>query len=197
MSLLQHLLLRRCNLIYAHVCEGMASEYQPAPPNLLSIWLNHETVSQHFSTSDSLARKFAAFARAGHHGVALFDGGACVSYAWMSTPTSPLPKHLPRKLGQGYWIYFCHTEETYRNRGLYSFCLRKLLAFAAAREAPRECIVHIDTQPENIPSQRAIQRAGFTVLGMFVTYRVPKTRLQWGHWGWKADPTISHPSALR
>jgi len=153
-----------------------------APNGLRWAWIHHESALRGLPVTNSAIRTFTRLAARGSVGIGLLSSRECVARAWMSTPHARLPAHLPAWLGRNYWIHSCRTNEAFRGQGLYTSAVRYLLAHAAAQSAPASVEVFIDTTPNNEPSKRAIQRAGFEYRGTIVTYRLPKTGLSFARW---------------
>lgn len=143
------------------------------------VWLDRRAVDERFAYAPSVQTAFRRLLMRGSIGVGLFAGTECVTHAWMSTPSTLLPQHLPSFLGRHYWIYFCRTDPAYRGRGLYKLALRALLAEAARRESGGLADVYIDTAVDNIPSQRAISGVGFELREVLTTFGMPHGRLRW------------------
>ena len=179
MSLLRRLGLRQHSLAYVREVILPHIEEPPAPADMRWVSLATQSDLGRFPADDSLKRHFEQFRTLGHCGVALLQADEYAAYGWMSTPASPLPKHLPDTLAPSYWIYYCATSEPFRRRGLYALCLRKLLYEAAIRAAPRATVVYIDAHIENVYSRRAIERAEFVPSLHLTTFRLPKVQHRW------------------
>jgi RimJ/RimL family protein N-acetyltransferase len=92
--------------------------------------------------------------------------GQIASYLWLSEPTlSDAPWMCELKFmiaPETAYIWDCRTAPGHENRGLYTAGLGQVRRLAAAAGATR---VLIDCAPENIPSVRAIEKAGFRHAG--------------------------------
>lgn len=135
---------------------------------------------------DPIRRKlFKRFLASGFRGVILYQGSVWASYAWMSTPDTPGPIHLPsfiQKL-KVYWIFYCRTADEFQGRGLYKRSIITLCKWA--REQELKGSVYIDSEISNIASIRAIQAAGFQSNGTILTwgFYIPKLKpIIWGKW---------------
>lgn len=170
------------SLVYAQSPRANQWVDPAAPDGMEWLWSTDERFLARCTPHTRLLSGFRRLLDAGSIGVVLFDGSECAAYAWMSTPRSQLPAHLPMWLGGKFWIYFCHTAEAYRGRGFYRCALRNLTAAAASYEQDRDSVVYIDTDVTNAASQRGIQRAGFELEGRLVTYRIPGTKRVFGSW---------------
>jgi GNAT superfamily N-acetyltransferase len=145
-----------------------------------------------FDHQPQVRQRSLVFLAAGYIGFLVMNGRQCVSRAWMCTPASRGPRHLPRsfKSANAYWIVYCATELEYRGQGLYKYCLQRLI-HRARRDNPQAAVL-IDTAVDNVPSRRAIRSVGFQPYGVIVSYRVPKTEIVFGRWR-RSDP---HPELI-
>lgn len=155
-------------------------------------WLDQETVGFFFSQEDRLQNVFRRFLAKGFAGVVWHHGSDWASYAWMSLPKTAGPAHLPRSIRKlpVYWIFYCRTKDEYQGRGLFKASLSLLARWAREREPEAE--VYIDTDPNNIPSRRAIEAVGFLPKGIITTWTLWVPRLSpviWGRW----DPNAPYP----
>lgn len=171
---------------------------------LPSIWHRNSDISykcsfldqnrvQYFFRNDSVRVKtFRRFLSQGFRGIVWYVSDEWISYAWISSPETLGPLHLPhwiRKLPV-YWIFYCRTREEYQGQGLFKASIILLAQWARNREPDAE--VYIDTSPDNIPSRRAINSVGFVPAGIITTWtlNLPKVHLILsGKW----DKEAPHP----
>ena len=143
--------------------------------------------------SDKGKRKvFTQFVLQGFIGIVWYKSNEWISYAWMSTPETFGPPHLPRWIKRLpiYWIFYCRTKEQYQGRGLYKASLNLLAQWVRERNPSAQ--IYIDTSPDNIPSRKAIESVGFVPAGTIsiLNLRLPKISLVlWGKW----DKRALHP----
>jgi RimJ/RimL family protein N-acetyltransferase len=143
-------------------------EYESACPPLTQmssdvghLFLNQSQIYRFFADTGDWRRLFCRFVKQGFTGVVLHKGDEWVAYAWLATPRSPQPIHLPSwvKGSDMYWVFYCRTRDEYRNRGYFEMALRILLR-RAFEEVARPA-VYIDACPVNSPSRRAMLDVGF------------------------------------
>jgi RimJ/RimL family protein N-acetyltransferase len=125
-----------------------------------------------FAGDQRLGDRFQSFLAEGCVGVILVRDGQWISYGWCAQPERGNPPHLPgwvRTL-RAYWIFYCHTKEGFRGRGIYKQLLKRhqMLAF----EKQPGAAIYADAYPENCASRRAILSAGFSPRGLFTTYKL-------------------------
>lgn|GEM_PF-3155733 len=136
-----------------------------------------ELIKMLFEDDSGRLELFLKFIKSGMKGIIHYDGDKWVSYAWMSCPGTLGPNHLPFvKRLKVYWIHYCRTREEFQSQGLYKRSLIKLCEIARKIDPLGE--VYIDTETDNFPSIRAIQRVGFQLDGFIETLsiNVPKFR---------------------
>ena len=152
-------------------------QVQDSSNNFTIAEANPELIKLLFEDDPVRYKTFLGFLKTGMKGLIHYKGGQWASYAWMSCPGTPGPNHLPfvRKLGV-YWIHYCRTKEEFQNQGLYKQSLVKLCEMARNENPVSE--VFIDTEPDNFPSIKAIQRVGFQPDGSIETLsiNIPKFR---------------------
>jgi RimJ/RimL family protein N-acetyltransferase len=189
---LSHFLKRRLLLVYRLV---PGAEWSAREETALSeadwTWADMETVTRFFA-QHSRERTFAKFVEHGFTGLISHLDNAWIGYAWMATPWTEGPPHLPGWVGDlgAYWIFYCRTREGFRRRGLYKSALRRLIG--QARQDAREASILIDTSPTNVPSRRAIVSVGFRPEGAIVTSTLQLPRLaRWVYGNWRRD--FVHP----
>jgi len=155
------------------------------------IWLDEEAINVLFAQEEKLRNVFKKFLKNRFIGLAWHSNSEWVSYAWMSTPETLGPIHLPRGIQRLpiYWIFYCRTKVKYQGKGLFKASLTLLVHWVRERDPQAE--IYIDTEEGNIPSRRAIKTVGFTPRGIITTWslRLPKLSLVlWGRW----DQNLPH-----
>lgn len=118
------------------------------------------------------ARRFHMYLERKHTGLLLVRGGKWMAYGWISKPGVSSPGHLPKWIGalDAWWIFGCHTHESFRRQGIYKQLLARLITSARIKGTAKQ--IYIDTHADNIPSRRAILGSGFRPCGIFSTYRM-------------------------
>jgi GNAT superfamily N-acetyltransferase len=142
--------------------------------------LDAETIHRFFE--DRRAQVFTRFLQRGYFGIALVLESQFVAYAWMTTPQSQAPPHLPARWKRRHWIFYCHTAESFRGRGLYQVCLKTLVERVARTHGHED--IYIDTTTSNTASRRAIMRVGFEPCGVVSYLKLPRLRpilARWNH----------------
>lgn len=147
-------------------------------------WASEETIYTFFKR-DSRQSVFLNFLMKDFIGLILHRDNTWMAYAWMTTPSTTGPPHLPEWVSDigVYWIFYCRTREAFRGQGLYKLALQLLID--QAQQRPYKANVLIDTSSTNIPSRRAIISTGFYPKGAIVAYqlKIPKLgRRVWGNW---------------
>lgn len=104
---------------------------------------------------------FLEWHRTGFRGLVLSGRGEWIAYGWLATPDSGPAPHLPRWAGNRFWIFNCHTRVERRGQGYYGALLVELVALAADLGCAPAGTVFIDTESDNLPGRRAIERVGF------------------------------------
>lgn len=160
-----------------------------------STFLTESRVLSFFAADKERKRTFSKLLHKGFVGLVLHKDDEWVTYAWMATPDSPQPFHLPQWIkGLGaYWVFYCGTKEQYRNRGYYKLAL-SLLVQHAFDLVPQPSI-YIDTSPSNTPSRRAIINVGFRPRGVLecISLSIPRLgRITFGKW----DQGAQHPELI-
>jgi hypothetical protein len=147
--------------------------------------LDQPQIDHLFTCDKARAHTFHRFLTLGFHGIVWHQSNEWISYAWMSTPETLGPPHLPRWIRKlpVYWIFYCRTKEQYQRRGFYKASIALLSQWAQDREPNAK--VYIDTSPDNIPSRKAIESVGFVSAGTIttLTLRLPGVAFPlWGRW---------------
>jgi len=171
---------RRVELVFKFPYKLKKESYELAHP-FSRMPANLNTVVRYFPT-DPLNTIFLNFIKDNFYGVFICENGNWVAYGWMSRPSTPGPIHLSPAIQKlkVFWIFYCHTKESFRGRGLYKTVLRILIqqAFHENKEAE----IYMDTQLDNIPARKAILTVGFKPQGTVYTYKfgIPKIKI----WNW-------------
>lgn len=182
---LRRILQRKLFLVYTlspHRCSCQPGSSHSA--EVQSTWADVETVRTIFG-EDPRQEAFLRFLEKGFAGLFLLTDDTWAAYAWMSTPSTEGPPHLPVWVADlpVYWIFYCRTEKAFRGRGLYKLALQLLIEDVGERGNGESIL--IDTGPTNTPSRRAIASVGFLPTGAIVAWqlRVPHLgRWVWGTW---------------
>jgi GNAT superfamily N-acetyltransferase len=150
-------------------------------------------IDTYFGQDPQRARTFAGFLQAGYHGLLVHDDRGWAGYAWHSTPASPGPPQLPRWLhpDHPYWLFYAHTREDCRGRGIHKAMLRLRLAGIEAL-AGRRVPVWSESLAGNIPSRRALLALGFRPMGVLTCLSLTLPFLPPLNLGWW-DPDSIHP----
>lgn len=186
--MINRILMRRCSVVYQLPLNWDYSE--DIPSEFKHVILNQDQVRHFFRREPTREKTFGKFLIQGFRGITWYTSSEWISYAWISTPETLGPPHLPywiRKLPV-YWIFYCRTKEQYQGRGLYKASI-SLLARWAREKAPN-APVYIDTALDNIPSRRAIKSVGFLPAGIITTLelKLPKVSyVLWGKWDKEAS----------
>jgi RimJ/RimL family protein N-acetyltransferase len=134
---------------------------------------SESSINQLFASDRSRRRRFLRFLRSGGLGLFLVRNGEWISYGWTAQPHSKgIPPHLPRwvlHLGNN-WIFYCHTREAFRGQGIYKRLIAQLVSHISARTP--DAVIFLDTAPNNVQSNRAVIRTGFSPSGVIVTYKL-------------------------
>jgi GNAT superfamily N-acetyltransferase len=127
-----------------------------------------------FAGDEIRTRTFRDFLRKGYQGVLVHDGPLWAGYGWITTPQTPAPPHLPPwfRRAHPYWLFYAHTREVYRGRGIQKAMLRRRLQVLASPEGRRHS-AYADTRTSNVPSRRALLALGFQPAGTMVRLDVP------------------------
>ncbi len=130
------------------------------------------SIAKLFSDDPALAARFRGFVSAGFEGLFLTCCGQWATYGWFSTPCSAQPHHLPRwtRNLDACWIFYCHTKQPFRGRGLFAKLLRQMVETVRGRKLASN--VYVDTLVSNSPSRRVILASGFIPCGMITTYQL-------------------------
>lgn len=154
-------------------------------------WANPQVVRKLF-TDDHREKLFLDFLAQGFTGLLMYAGDSWTGYAWMTTPSTPGPPHLPRcvrKIGAN-WIFYCRTRRGWRGQGLYTYALQLLVE--RVNQTGTDAPVMIDTSAHNIPSRRAILSIGFCADGTLEVYQLTLPGIGRWVWGsWRAH--LAHP----
>jgi len=180
------MLMRRSFVVYE-----LPSTWQQSDNILFGKYTILDRIQIHyfFGADKTRVKTFYTFLAQGFKGIVWHESNEWISYAWMSTPETLGPPHLPRWIRRlpVYWIFYCRTKEQYQGRGLYKASISLLAQWARERDPNAQ--VYIDTTPDNIPSRKAIQSVGFVPAGIVTTLSLRLPRLNfvlWGRWDRKA-----------
>ena len=143
----------------------------PFPGQTRPLRLTPERIRQLFMGDEARKATFLAYADAGYIGIAAEDHGEWLSYGWLSPPHLA-PPHLPRSIQSHWWVFGCHTRESYRGRGWYQHTLRALCGLAWD-EDPASKSLYIDVLVGNQPALSAVISSGFRPEGSVFVLRIP------------------------
>jgi hypothetical protein len=176
---------RGVSLVFRY--HGSTSSAKQAACATLGTWetATRENIYSHFGADAKLCKHFLHLLDQGHSGLFLLGPKGWISYGWISHPGNR-PPHLPRWISRlgAYWIFYCHTKQTYRGQGCYKSSLTRLSQLIL--NTTPTATIFIDTEPENAASRRAILSSGFSPGGIVITYKlwIPRVR-EWplgGRW---------------
>jgi GNAT superfamily N-acetyltransferase len=178
----------RSFLVYSRGAETTGPEL--LPPAGVEIEIACQSNLERFFIEHAHYKLFQGFLDERHVGLVLHDGQQWLSYAWMANPRSPVPPHLPQwvRTLSPYWIFFCHTRESFRGRGLYKaaldfLCRRALEGRLSGSNRAEEVL--IDTEASNRASRKGIIATGFKERGVLICHylRLPSfSRVFKWHW---------------
>lgn len=146
-----------------------------------------ESIIQKYFTERSRQAQLSNLLGKGFVGYLLHDGKDWINYIWSSTPQTPPPNHIPRKIHdpRNYWIFFCRTNDAFRNRGFYSYCLKLFCQTLIDQYGVEKDRIYIDTELELAAADKAIRKAGFAECGYLALNRIYIPRLldiKFGKW---------------
>ena len=107
----------------------------------------------------------------------VYCGGRLAHISWLLPPQAiarDLPRVVPGTEGDAE-ITGCETLAEFRGRGIYPFAIQRLIDTAREKELRR---VFMKTSPENLASQRGIERAGLRRIGSAVLVTLPMANRQ-------------------
>lgn len=165
-----------------------------APPQGLRIKpFEAADLDAHFAEDPQRQSTFRTFLGQGYRGVLVLDGALWVGHAWVTLPGTPGPPHLPAWVGGAYpyWLFYAHTREAYRGRGIQKAMVQWRLALVTAPGGRRDR-VYSDVRAGNVPSRRALLSQGFLPMGTLTSLALPVPFLgvyPLCHW----DPGAQHP----
>ncbi len=148
--------------------------------------IDEALIRKYFGES-SRGAQLLALLKKNYVGYLLHDGKDWINYIWSSTPGTPPPNHIPRKIHdpRTYWIFFCRTNDAFRNRGYYSFCLKLFCERLIEEFGVEKTSIYIDTELELVAADKAIRKAGFKECGYLSLNRIYLPRLldiKFGEW---------------
>ena len=146
-----------------------------------------ESIIQKYFTDRSRQAQLSSLLSKGFIGYLLHNGKDWINYIWCSTPQTPPPNHIPRKIHdpRTYWIFFCRTNDAFRNQGYYSYCLKLYCDRLIEAFGVEKTRIYIDTELELIAADKAIRKAGFEECGYLALNRIYIPRLldiKFGKW---------------
>jgi RimJ/RimL family protein N-acetyltransferase len=152
-----------------------------------------EQVFDFFKNEKKDMKTFMKFVERGYEGLVWHTETEWISYAWMSTPESQAPPHLPHWVQSlhVYWLFNFYTKDSYRKQGLHRASV--ILLSKLAREKDFKARIYADVQPGNIPPIKSLLSVGFVPAGVIytMTLRIPKFwYVFYGNWV-KEEP---HPA---
>ena len=134
-------------------------------------YLDQNLLEKHFAGNKSMLR----FLQAGAIGILIETDDTWLTVGWFRTPaTGSFPYQLPAKWRSKnvFWIFSCRTNSNFRNKGLYTFLLRSMIAIIR-RDFSDHAEIYIDTATDNIAAKKAIVKVGFKSLGRSRYLRIP------------------------
>jgi hypothetical protein len=147
------------------------------PEGIQYLFLTHSKLKDFYEGDSNLFfNKFSRFISLGYIGLILFQGVTWQGMAWMSTPSSPPPPHLPLwiKNLNVFWGFYGHTREEYRGKGLLKLALQILIK----RSIEEGNTFFNDMSIDNIPPRRASLAVGLKPKGVLVTYHLGVPRIE-------------------
>jgi GNAT superfamily N-acetyltransferase len=151
-------------------------------------------VASYFADDRNRGRTFREFLDQGFQGVLVHDPAGWVGYGWLATPDTASPPHLPPwwSAPRPYWLFYAHTREGFRGRGVHKAMIRQRLDLAAGGRSWRES-VYSDTDFRNQASRRALLSLGFQPRGAVTCFTLPWPAGRRQVLGWW-DPDAPHPA---
>jgi hypothetical protein len=184
--------------LYEKLCMFRYAGVRPRDPGLPAnghigwqLFTPH-TIEQYFAGEPVWARRFVVSLKRGAVGVLMTQGTEWASFAWISTPGSARPPHIPRQLERdAYWIHHGHTKGRFRRRGLFKIVLARTLTEVYDRDPSPEILT--DAAVGNVGSRRAIADVGFAEYGTLEVYYwwVPKVTRRPLFYSWRCS--APHP----
>ncbi|MBC7294442.1 MAG: hypothetical protein H5T84_10160, partial [Thermoleophilia bacterium] len=91
--------------------------------------MDAQVVARLFAADKQRRDAFMRFLSQGYEGVVWHREGEWAAYGWLTLPHTLGPPHLPRSIQrlQACWLFYFHTRESYRRRGLYRATLELLV----------------------------------------------------------------------
>lgn len=136
------------------------------PENINVSYANFETISYFFKNDKLRLTTFNSFLRKGYIGIILNDGKNWVNYGWMTNRIGQFPPHLPKRIcsNNKYWLFYSHTKEEWRGKGIYKNSL-KLLINKAYEIENGDVEVYADVEKTNLVPQNTLLSLGFKEYG--------------------------------
>lgn len=144
--------------------------------------------------NDSLQNRFMRFLNLGYRGMVVSKDDRWITHVWTSTPSSPLPPHLPvMNINEVYWLFNGHTRPEYRGTGILKKTLQLIVNHILQIEnAMVPYHIYTDVVPGNLAPRKAVLSMGFKPQGIIHRQQLcmaGHTLLRWGTWN-KMEP---HP----
>lgn len=142
-------------------------------PGLNSKPFEASDLATYFEGDELRLSTFESFLSQGFQGVLVHDGPLWAGYGWVTGPDGPCPPHLPAWIRASHprWLFYAHTREGYRGRGIQKAMVRQRLQLITPPEG-RSGRVYADTWQGNIPSRRALTSVGFQPAGTMVQFEL-------------------------
>jgi RimJ/RimL family protein N-acetyltransferase len=187
------LMPKRIDLVF-QLSDDLTKDASELVPPFNWVAANPNNIVQYFD-EQPLKTTFLKFLKKEFYGVLILENSNWVAYGWISRPSTLGPIHLPSEIQRlkVFWIFYCHTKESFRGRGLYKRVL-KLLMQQALNES-KDAEIYIDTQRDNIAARKAIVSVGFEPKGIINTYKFGIPKLKSWNWG-KWNTQVDHPPLL-
>ena len=185
------MLLRKKRLLVYELADRL-NEGLLLPTGIQWTRATRNSVADLFRDDPRRKKTFLQFVCKGYYGIIMYHDFQWISYGWMSKPDTPGPPHLPMGVQTRpvYWLFYQHTSQNYRGRGIYKHSLQ--LQVAHVLSEVEHANVCIDTRPDNIASRKGILAVGFQPKGIIDTreLRIPRVKSWvWGSW----DIDANHP----
>lgn len=157
------MLLRRAFARRAETAQGaLVFQRDPKPPGKQILpfavrEITGEEFAQIFGPRAEARRRRAL----GDRAIGAFAGGKLAHVAWLAMTDVIAPQespgHLVRLPNKVAYLYHCRTFPEFLRRGAYAAVLEAYLSWPGLEDVQR----FIACSPQNLPSLRAIERAGF------------------------------------
>lgn len=153
----------------------------------------HETVNYFFSKDEERKNSLFRIMKKGAIGVIIHDQDQWLAHGFIAPPGTKVIDHLPCKMTfNNWWFFYMHTKKEYRGQGLQKLCLSLRLNMVKnlAKTSPS---IMVDTGINNVPSQKALLRAGFKPYGVLrvTNMKIPKIGNKVVYFNWQQNE--KHP----